>query len=174
MFNMKPDNDRNPFNAAQDSNGGEAAPRRAATAPFAPVVTAASGASVFGSDLIILGDRITIVSQSKLLIEGRIRGDVHAREVVINKEGSVTGEIWAEQIDVLGEVRGSLIAVTLRLHDSAKVNGDVMHQKLSIAEGAEFDGEVQLIKDPRELVPILDADALARGRGHAETKHQLI
>jgi cytoskeletal protein CcmA (bactofilin family) len=91
--------------------------------------------------------------------------------VVISKEGSVTGEVWAERIDVLGEVRGSLIAVTLRLHDSAKVNGDVLHQKLSIAEGAEFDGGAQFIRDPRELVPILDADVLASGRDKAETKH---
>lgn len=173
MFNIKikPDNDRDPFNAAQDSNGEEATPLRAATSPFAPVATAASGVSVLGSDLTIVGDRITIVSQSKLLVEGRIRGDVHAREVVINKEGSVTGEVWAERIDVLGEVRGSLIAVTLTLHDSARVSGDVMHQKLSIAEGAEFVGGVRLIRDPRELVPILDAEALASGRGQAETKH---
>jgi cytoskeletal protein CcmA (bactofilin family) len=171
MFNLKSDNDRDPFNAAQDSNGEDATSLHAATSPFAPVATAASRVSVFGSDLTILGDRITIISQGKLRIEGQIRGSVHAREVVISKEGSVTGEVWAEQIDVLGEVRGSLIAVTLRLHDSAKVNGDVLHQKLSIAEGAEFNGGVQLVRDPRELVPILDADALARGRGKGETKH---
>jgi cytoskeletal protein CcmA (bactofilin family) len=171
MFNLKSDNDRDPFNAAQDSNGEEATSQRDATSPFAPVVTAASCVSVFASDLTIVGDRITIISQSKLRVEGQIRGSVHAREVVISKEGSVTGEVWAERIDVLGEVRGSLIAVTLRLHDSAKVNGDVLHQKLSIAEGAEFDGGAQFIRDPRELVPILDADVLASRRDKAETKH---
>ena len=168
MFNPKPDNDRDPFNAAQDPNGEDAAPQRAATSPFAPAVTAATGVSVLASDLTILGEGVTIVSQNKLRIEGRIRGDVHAREVVIEKQGSVTGEVWAERIDVLGEVRGSLIAVTLTLHGSAKVIGDVMHQKLSIAEGAQFDGGVQLIRDPRELVPILDADALAGARGESE------
>jgi cytoskeletal protein CcmA (bactofilin family) len=171
MFNLKSDNDRDPFNAAQDANGEDATPLDAATSPFAPVATAASGLSVFASDLTIVGERITIISQGKLQIEGQIRGNVHAKEVVINKEGSVTGEVWAEQIDVLGAVRGSLIAVALRLHDSAKVDGDILHQKLSIAEGAEFSGAAKLIRDPRELVPILDADALASGRGAAKTKH---
>ena len=35
------------------------------------------------------------------------------------------------------------IAVSITLHDSAKVGGDMMHQKLSISEGAEFDGRVR-------------------------------
>ncbi len=167
MFNLKPDNDRIPFDAAQDQIGEGAAPAGAAASPFAPAATGPSGVSVLAGDLAILGDRITIVSQNKLRIEGKVRGDVHAREVVIDKAASVTGEVWAERIDVLGEVIGSLIAVTLNLHNSAKVTGDVMHQKLSIAEGAQFDGGVQLIRDPRELVPILDADALANGRVEA-------
>ncbi len=29
-----------------------------------------------------------------------------------------------------------------------------MHQKLSISEGAEFDGRVQLIRDASELMPM--------------------
>jgi len=170
MFKLKPDNDRAPFNAAQETNGEEAAPRRAAASPFPPGANAATGVSVLGSDLTILGEKVTIVSQNKLRIEGKVRADVHAREVVIAKEGSVTGEVWAERVDVLGEVNGSLVAVSLKLHDSASVKGDIMHQKLSIAEGAKFDGAVQLIRDPREFAPILDADALANGKGEPAPK----
>ncbi len=171
MFKLKPDNDRAPFNAAQETNDEEAAPQRAAASPFAPAADAATtGVSVLASDLTILGNAITIVSQNKLVIEGKIRGDVHAREVVIDKAASVTGEVWAERIDVMGEVNGSLIAVSLKLHDTANVKGEVMHQKLSIAEGAKFDGGAQLIRDPRELMPVLDAEALAGGKGEAPPK----
>lgn len=161
MFNLKPDNDRTPLYAQPESNGEEAVPKRAAASPFAAAADAATGVSVLASDLTILGDGITIVSQNKLVIEGKIRGDVHAREVVIDKAASVTGEVWAERIDVHGEVDGSLIAVSLKLHDTASVKGELMHQKLAIAEGAKFDGGAQLIRDPRELMPILDAEALA-------------
>jgi cytoskeletal protein CcmA (bactofilin family) len=138
------------------------------TSPFVPPATGASGGSVLGTDLTILGEKIIIISQSKLQIDGAIKGVVHGKAVLINKGGSVTGEIWAERIDVRGEVHGSMIAVTLAIHASAKVAGHVMHQKLSISEGAEFDGRVQLIRDPSELMPILDADALERGRPNAE------
>jgi cytoskeletal protein CcmA (bactofilin family) len=168
MFNLKPDNDRTPFEAQSETDGEEAAPVRTAASPSPPAPPVeGSGAggrvSVLASDLTILGEGVTIVSQNKVRIEGKIRADVHAREVVIDKEASVTGEVWAERVDVMGEVNGSVIAVALKLHDSASVKGEVMHQKLSIAEGARFDGAVQLIRDPRELMPMLEVEALAGG-----------
>ena len=68
-----------------------------------------------------------------------------------------------EKIDIRGTVDGSIIAVAITLHETAEVGGDMMHQKLSISEGAEFDGRVQLIKDTSRLMPILDAEAIERG-----------
>jgi cytoskeletal protein CcmA (bactofilin family) len=121
---------------------------------------------VFGTDLTILGDKITIISQSKLQVDGQIRGNVHGRVVLIGKGGSVTGEIWAERIDVGGAVRGPIVAVNIALHDSARVKGDIMHQKISISEGAEFDGRARLIKNASDLMPILDAAAIASGKAN--------
>ena len=43
-------------------------------------------------------------------------------------------------------------------------SGDITHQKLSIAEGAEFDGRVKLTKDASELMPELDPEAIERTR----------
>jgi cytoskeletal protein CcmA (bactofilin family) len=160
MFNSKPDNDLEPFAPP------EAKSPDAATLPIAPAATAAAGISVIGTDLTILGDRVTIISQSKLQIDGQVRGNVHGRVVLINKGGSVTGEIWAERIDVSGAVRGPIVAVNVALHDSARVEGDIMHQKISISEGAEFDGRARLIKNARDLMPMLDAAAIARGKAN--------
>ena len=165
MVNAKPDFDPQTFTAPLPSNGQKAASPGEVT-PFAPAVTATAGLSVIGTDLTILGDRITIVSQNKLQIDGQVRGDVHGKEVVISKSGSVTGKVWAERIDVRGAVYGSILAVNITLHDSARVEGDIMHQKLSISEGAEFDGRVQLIRDARELMPMLDAEAIASGKAN--------
>ena len=149
--------------AAPQKDGKEATTPRPATLPHISG-EAPSRMSVLGTDLTLLGDKITIISQSKLQVDAKITGDVHAKEVVINAEGSVSGEVWAERIDVRGEVRGSMIAVTLALHDTARVAGDILHQKLSVSEGAEFAGRVHVIRDPSELMPILDAEVLSRGR----------
>ncbi|MGI9403788.1 MAG: bactofilin family protein [Hyphomicrobium sp.] len=120
---------------------------------------AATGTSVIGNDLTILGEKITIISQNKILVDGQVQGDVHGKQVVISKDGSVTGTVCAEKIDVRGGVSGSIRALTVALHESARVDGDIVHQSLSIAEGAEFDGRVQRAKSTSELTPILDAEA---------------
>ena len=87
MFNPKPANDLEPF-APPEANDQEATSPRAATSPFAPAATAAAGRSVIGTDLTILGDKITIISQCKLQIDGQIRGNVHGR-VVVDQQGGI-------------------------------------------------------------------------------------
>ena len=41
--------------------------------------TGSTGTSVIGNDLIILGERITIISQNKFQIDGHVHGDVHGK-----------------------------------------------------------------------------------------------
>lgn len=142
--------------------------QRPASSPFEKAASAPSGTSVIGTDLTILGDRITIISANKLQVDGDIRGNVHGKQVVITEEGSVVGMVCAEAIEVRGGVRGSIRAVTVKLQASAQVEGDITHQKLSIAEGAEFDGRIKLTKDTSELMPILDPEVLERTRIHGE------
>jgi cytoskeletal protein CcmA (bactofilin family) len=173
MVNPKPDFAPQPFTTPLPAKGEKPELARPATSPFAPAATAAAGISVIGTDLTILGEKITIISQNKLQVDGQVRGDVHGKEVLVSKGGSVTGKVWAERIDVRGAIRGSIIAVNITLHDSAQVEGDIMHQKLSISEGAEFDGRVQLIKDASDLMPLLDAEAIASGRTKRESSGDL-
>ena len=139
-------------------------PQRPQHSPFEKAASSPSGTSVIGTDLTILGDRITIISANKLQVDGDVRGNVHGKQVVITEEGSVVGSVCAEAIEVRGGVRGSIRAVTVKLLASAQVEGDITHQKLSIAEGAEFDGRIKLSKDVSELMPVLDPEVLERNR----------
>ncbi len=41
---------------------------------------AATGISVIGNDLTILGEKITIISQNKLQVDGHVQGDVHGKQ----------------------------------------------------------------------------------------------
>jgi cytoskeletal protein CcmA (bactofilin family) len=132
--------------------------------PFEASTDAANGTSVIGTDLTILGDRITIISKNKLQVDGDVRGNVHGKHVVITEEGSVVGMVSAETIEVRGGVRGSIRAVSVKLQSSAQVEGDITHQKLAIAEGAEFDGSVHLTKNASELMPVLDPEVIERER----------
>ena len=83
------------------------------------------GTSVIGTDLTILGDKITIISQNRLQIDGDIRGDVNGRQVVIGEDGSVIGTVSAEAIEVRGGVRGAIRAANVTLHPTAQVDGEI-------------------------------------------------
>jgi cytoskeletal protein CcmA (bactofilin family) len=125
--------------------------------PFGAAST--MGQSVIGTDLTILGDKITIISQNKLQIDGDVRGDINGKQIVIGEDGSVIGTVCAEQIEVRGGVRGAIKAQTVMLHPTSVVEGDIFHQSLSISEGAQFDGRVRRAKDLTEITPNLDVNS---------------
>jgi cytoskeletal protein CcmA (bactofilin family) len=141
-----------------------AAPTRTESSPFDRASAPETGISVIGTDLTLLGEKITIVSQNKLQVDGDVRGNVHGKQVVITSEGSVVGMVSAEKIEVHGGVRGSIRAVTVTLHASAQVEGDIMHHTLAISEGARFEGNVRRSTDTQSLMPVLDPEAIAAGQ----------
>jgi len=163
VFNVNPKNDADKSSPARSSVLGSVAPR-SETSPFDRATTPETGVSVIGTDLTLLGEKITIVSQNKLQVDGDVRGNVHGKQVVITAEGSVVGMVCAEKIEVHGGVRGSIRAVTVTLHASAQVEGDIMHHTLAISEGARFEGNVRRSTDTQSLMPVLDPEAIASGQ----------
>ncbi len=151
-------------NKLSPGRGGATSSARSGSSSFEPATSmtgTASGTSVIGNDLTLLGEKITIISQNKLQVDGHVRGNVHGKQVLITEHGSVVGMVCAEKIEVRGGVRGSIRAVTVTLHSTAQVEGDIMHQTLGISEGAKFDGRVRRSNDTAELMPVLDPEAVA-------------
>jgi cytoskeletal protein CcmA (bactofilin family) len=142
------------------------APAPSFPAPAAPAPAASSGAShgasVIGPDLTIIGERITLVCKSRLVVTGEIVGDISGGEVTIGETGKVTGTVSARSINVQGTVKGALRAATVTLHDTAHIDGDIMQKNLVIAEGAHFDGRVRAAADASELEPVLDPAQITR------------
>jgi cytoskeletal protein CcmA (bactofilin family) len=118
---------------------------------------------VIGNDLTLLGEKITIICQRALRVDGDVRGNVHGRMVVITESGSVVGTVAAESIEVHGTVRGSIRAVHVALAATANVGGDITQHSLTISEGAQFEGQVDRANDIAQLMPILDPEVIARG-----------
>lgn len=141
---------------------------RPAGSPFERA-SAAGGNSVIGTDLTIMGEKITIISQNRLTIDGDVHGDIHGRQIVIGEEGSVIGTVSADTIEVRGGVKGAIKATSVILHSTAQVEGDISHQTLSISEGAQFDGRVRRAKDPNDLKPNLDVSGFEALRMQALT-----
>ncbi len=135
-------------------------PEAAATVtPFAP--GSPMGVSVIGTDLTILGQNIVIISQNRIQIDGDVRGDVVGRQVTISAEGSVIGTVSAEKIEVHGGIKGAIRAAVVMVHATAQVDAEILHQSLSVAEGAMLEGRLRKARDERELIPNLDANSYA-------------
>jgi len=93
---------------------------------------------------ILSGTEITgdIVSDSNLLIEGEIIGNVSCSgKVMIGTSGKIKGNLVCVNAEVDGAMDGELtIENLLALHATARIKGDIQTLKLTIEEGAYFEG----------------------------------
>ena len=67
------------------------------------------------------------------------------RQFLVREGGRIDGEIAAEEVIVEGMVDGKISAEKrVELRPTCRVKGDVVTGKLSIAEGAVFDGRIHM------------------------------
>ena len=95
---------------------------------------------VIKDDLKFVGQGVQIVSQNKIEIACDFEGDVTGPEVVVSERGKVNGLVVGDRVTVLGKVVGGIRGKTVALMSSAHVEGDIHHNSLAIAKGAELIG----------------------------------
>lgn len=81
-----------------------------------------------------------------LQIDGALKGDVRVARVVIGESGAVEGTVHADVLDVRGRVSGGIVAKQVKLYATARVEGDVTQEQLSIEQGAWFQGRCNQAK----------------------------
>jgi cytoskeletal protein CcmA (bactofilin family) len=94
--------------------------------------------SVVASGMHVLGN---IVSDGTLDIDGHIDGNVRARQISIRPNGHIRGDVTADVVDIYGTVEGVIKAQAVNLYASAHVVGTIMHEALTIEDGAFVDGK---------------------------------
>lgn len=108
------------------SAGAAAAPKTTSTVP-----------SIISPDLAITGD---LNSHGDVQIDGHVKGDVTADTLTIGEHGTVHGSIKADKVRVCGKVFGQIEGAAVTLAASARVEGDVLHERLEIEPGAHLEG----------------------------------
>lgn len=81
-----------------------------------------------------------------LQIEGSLKGDIRVARVTIGEGGVVEGTVNADILDVRGRVSGAIVAKQVRLYATARVEGDITQEQLSIEQGAWFQGRCNQAK----------------------------
>ncbi|MGF1474526.1 MAG: polymer-forming cytoskeletal protein [Geminicoccaceae bacterium] len=82
-----------------------------------------------------------LVSKGPIQLDGWVRGDVECPSLVIGQRGGVEGRVAADRLVVFGTIIGSVAAWTVILKATSKVIADILHDRLTVVEGAAFEGQ---------------------------------
>lgn len=104
--------------------------------PARPV--ASSTFSVIGADVTIKGD---IEASADLHVDGSVVGDLVCASLVQGETSRIEGAITADSARLSGTVKGTITARELVILKSARIEGDVHYEALTIEQGAQVDGK---------------------------------
>ena len=109
--------------------------------------------NMIGAGTIINGD---INSKSDIRIDGILKGSIKTNgKVVLGKEGVVEGDVVCKNADISGLLKAKItVSQLLSLKSTAKLNGDITTNQLSIEPGAAFTGSCSMgatIKDLKDV-----------------------
>lgn len=95
--------------------------------------------SVLGADIAIVGN---ITGAADLHVEGHVEGDVTCRELVQGESSEIVGVIRAESVRLAGLLKGSVAAGQVVILASARIEGDITYDSLTIEQGALLAGRL--------------------------------
>lgn len=108
-------------------------------APRQDAAKAMSGAtfSVIGADVAIIGN---IAASADLHIDGRVEGDIKCSSLVQGDASTIVGGVAAGSVRLAGHVKGTIDARELVILRTARIEGDVHYDALTIEQGAQVEG----------------------------------
>lgn len=107
--------------------------------PAASPSMSGSTFSILGADLAIKGN---LVASADLHIDGKVEGDIACAALVQGESGTIQGAITAQSARLAGTVKGSVDAGTLVILKTARIEGDVAYETLTIEQGAQVEGKL--------------------------------
>lgn len=111
--------------------------------------TPASGSTEqasIGKSLTIKGE---VTGSESLFIDGRVEGSISlaGNRVSIGRNGTVSANIIAREVVVMGKVKGNLTASDrVEIRNEGSLIGDVVAQRIVIEDGAYFKGGIDIRK----------------------------
>ncbi len=107
--------------------------------------------TVIGKGLVISG---TIEGEGNISFKGRLKGNIDIKGTIFFETGSeFEGEVRADNLIAEGNLKGKLnVKENVEIRRNAKLEVDCLCGKVSIEEGASFNGKIETEKG-EELKP---------------------
>ncbi len=94
--------------------------------------------SIITRDVSILGN---IVSEGNIDFNGTLDGNIRCTTLTLREQSFIKGEIMANTVLAYGKIRGLIRAKIVQLFASCNVEGIIMHEAITIEDGAFVDGK---------------------------------
>jgi cytoskeletal protein CcmA (bactofilin family) len=95
-----------------------------------------------------------IETKGTLRIDGQMEGNILADWVILGEKSSFRGNVTARGIVIGGRLMGNLDAKEIvEIEAKGHVTGDIHTVKMTIAEGAVFDGRSSMTKQEDNILP---------------------
>jgi len=114
-------------------------------------------------------------SAGDLQIDGAVEGSITSNALTIGESAVVRGALIADTVRIFGSVIGEVRANSVILSRTAKVEGDISHQSLSMEAGAEINGRLSRLEgkvvEPKPAKPVAAASkSNGSGLGEQDTR----
>jgi cytoskeletal protein CcmA (bactofilin family) len=92
----------------------------------------------------------TITDCERLVVEGTVEASLHnGSELTIASGGTFKGEIEIDEAEVSGTFDGAIVTrVALVVRASGRVLGNVRCRRLTVEEGGQISGRIEMIAEP--------------------------
>lgn len=108
--------------------------------------------SFIGSNTLFKGE---IETKGTLRVDGIIEGNIRADWVIVGEKSHITGDISARGIVVGGRVDGNLKGKEIvEMKNKGQIHGQIFTSKLSIVEGAIFDGKSSMHAEEAKIIEL--------------------
>lgn len=113
--------------------------------------------SILTREMHMLGN---IISDGAIDFSGTLDGNIRCKSIIIRPEGTIKGEVTADDVAVHGKVKGLIRAKNVHFYPSCNVEGIIMHEGLTIEDGAFVDGKFKRTDRPQTAaVPDFSAES---------------
>ncbi len=77
-----------------------------------------------------------------LIVEGTLESQVKGAELIIQKNGKISGSLNVRTLNCHGKIEGDIEADNVVIHSSAEVSGEIKATVLEIEPGATINGNI--------------------------------
>lgn len=96
-----------------------------------------------------------IKTQGTLRVDGTVEGNIETDWLILGETSHLKGDATSRGIIVGGRVDGNLTArEVIEVKTKGQVTGELATSKLSIAEGAMFDGRSSMIREESNVIEL--------------------